>query len=206
MNKNIVFTLTNGLGTINVSEDSILYMHQNNDSAVGGYVLSVDEDKDRETIYVVDEDIATMEAAASKMFSVTLSTEDQALSINANRVVDLSSETWDVYLEGGVTNGVRLVGDQAVFASAESIPGVEIGDTITTSGPDFTLIILSFTSTKQVEVDNNFGALIFNNVPWKIYKGQNSTTRIYYRGIGVDLDTRSVSESTSDIQTLVNAL
>ena len=201
MNKNIVFTLTNGLGTINVSEDSILYMHQNNDSAVGGYVLSVDEDKDRETIYVVDEDIATMEAAASKMFSVTLSAEDQAISINSSRVSSLVPELWKSYSEG---LSPRLQATLFNVNTPEEIADVSIGDTIIV--PGFADVeVVAINSTTQLEITPSFGG-IFLDQPYKIFKGQNPITRVFYRGMGTDLDVRLSSESDTDIQTTINAL
>lgn len=201
MSKNIVFTLTNGLGTINVSEDSILYMHQNNDSAVGGYVLSVDEDKDRETIYVVDEDIATLEAAASKMFSVTLSSEDQAISINSGRVSSLVPELWKSYSEG---LSPRLQATLFNVNTPEEIADVSIGDTIIV--PGFADVeVVAINSTTQLEVTPSFGG-IFLDKPYKIFKGQNSITRIFYKGMGVGLDIKRVSESDTDIQTTINTL
>jgi len=202
MNKNIVFTLTNGLGTINVSEDSILYMHQNNDSAVGGYVLSVDEDKDRETIYVVDEDIATLEAAASKMFSVTLSAEDQAISINSSRVSSLVPELWKSYSEG---LSPRLQATLFNVNTPEEIADVSIGDTIIVTSLGVEVDVVAINSTTQLEVTPSFGG-IFLDQPYKIFKGQNPITRVFYRGMGTDLDVRLSSESDTDIQTTINAL
>lgn len=209
-NKTITFTLTNGNGTINVAEDSILYMSENTDATVGGYILAVDEEADREVIYIVDEDIATMEAAASKMFSVTLVDEGQAISLNANRCNVVDNPTGD-RVDLGVT-GTNTIGldEGSILDAARTLPpnrftdvGVEVGDTLVkvSTGEKFTITSVG-TAVLSFEPEVVFG----NGLLYEINRGGFEDTNIYYRGLGIDFDVREVTESLSEVKNLINAL
>jgi hypothetical protein len=208
-NKTITFTLTNGDGTINVAENSILYMSENTDTAVGGYILSVDEEADREIIYIVDEDIATMEAAASKMFSVNLANEGQVMSLNADRcsVIDnLSGDRLDLNVTGANQSPAlgQLLDTSRLLANPFPSVGVEVGDTLVkiSTNDNFTITF----------VDN---AILFfepSNIlfgigeGYKIVRGGLENSKIYYRGLGIDFDVKEVTESLSEITNLINTL
>jgi len=209
-NKTITFTLTNGDGTINVAEDSILYMSENTNASVGGYILSVDEKADREIIYIVDEDIATMEAAASKMFSVTLVNEGQAISLNADRVNVVDNPTGD-RVDLGVT-GVNTIAlnEGEIFDAGRTTPpnrftdvGVEVGDTLVrvSTGDKFTITSIQ-TAILKFEPEVIFG----NGESYEINRGGIQNTKIFYRSLGIDFDIKEVTESLSDVLGLINTL
>lgn len=208
-NKTITFTLTNGDGTINVAENSILYMSENTDTVTGGYILSVDEKADREIIYIVDEDIATMEAAASKMFSVNLANEGQVMSLNADRcnVIDnLSGDALDLGITGNnVVAGVeagRLVDITRLPASHFDVLGVVPGDVLVIDGVDKYEIV----SVGGNELFFTPEIVLAGSAAYSIERGGIENSKIYYRGLGIDFDVREVTESLSEITNLINTL
>lgn len=209
-NKTITFTLTNGDGTINVAEDSILYMSENTNTSVGGYILSVDEKADREIIYIVDEDIATMEAAASKMFSVTLVNEGQAISLNADRVnvVDnISGDAEDLSITGNNVP-VELEAGRLVDISRGLPPsqfttlGVVPGDVLVIDGVDKYEIV----SVGGNELFFTPEIVLAGSVAYSVERGGIENTKIFYRGLGIDFDIKEVTESLSDVLGLINTL
>jgi hypothetical protein len=209
-NKTITFTLTNGDGTINIAEDSILYMSENTDTVTGGYILSVDEKADREIIYIVDEDIATMEAAASKMFSVNLANEGQVMSLNANRcsVIDnLSGDALDLGITGNNTPGGglaagRLVDITRLPASHFDVLGVVPGDVLVIDGVDKYEIV----SVGGNELFFTPEIVLAGSAAYSIERGGIENSKIYYRGLGIDFDVKEVTESLSEITNLINTL
>lgn len=208
-NKTITFTLTNGDGTINVAEDSILYMSENTNASVGGYILSVDEEADREIIYIVDEDIATMEAAASKMFSVTLANEGQAISLNSDRCNAIDNPSGD-RVDLGITGNNIVLGTgtpgtltdtSKAFPNTFESLGVVVGDTLVVGPARYEIVGLNgstLTFTPAV--------LLGGGVSYSIERGGVEDSKIFYRGLGIDFDIKEVTESLSDIQGLINAL
>jgi hypothetical protein len=208
-NKTITFTLTNGDGTINVAEDSILYMSENTDTVTGGYILSVDEKADREIIYIVDEDIATMEAAASKMFSVNLANEGQVMSLNADRcsVIDnLSGDRLDLNVTGANQSPAlgQLLDTSRLLANSFPSVGVEVGDTLVkiSTNDNFTITSVG-TAALFFEPSN----ILFGiGESYKIVRGGLENSKIYYRGLGIDFDVKEVTESLSEITNLINTL
>lgn len=208
-NKTITFTLTNGDGTINVAEDSILYMSENTDTVTGGYILSVDEKADREIIYIVDEDIATMEATASKMFSVNLANEGQVMSLNADRcsVIDnLSGDRLDLNVTGANQSPAlgQLLDTSRLLANSFPSVGVEVGDTLVkiSTNDNFTITFVD-NAVLFFEPSN----ILFGiGEGYKIVRGGLENSKIYYRGLGIDFDVKEVTESLSEITNLINTL
>lgn len=207
-NKTITFTLTNGDGTINVAEDSILYMSENTNASVGGYILSVDEEADREIIYIVDEDIATMEAAASKMFSVTLANEGQAISLNSDRCNVIDNPSRD-RVDLGITGNNVILGTTpgTLFDTSKAFPntfqslGVVVGDTLVVGPARYEIVGVTGPTLTFTPV-----VLLGGGVSYSIERGGIEDSKIFYRGLGIDFDIKEVTESLSDIQGLINAL
>lgn len=207
-NKTITFTLTNGDGTINVAEDSILYMSENTNASVGGYILSVDEEADREIIYIVDEDIATMEAAASKMFSVTLANEGQAISLNSDRCNVIDNPSGD-RVDLGITGNNVILGTTpgTLFDTSKAFPntfqslGVVVGDTLVVGPARYEIVGVTGPTLTFTPV-----VLLGGGVSYSIERGGIEDSKIFYRGLGIDFDIKEVTESLSDIQGLINAL
>jgi hypothetical protein len=178
-------------------------------TAVGGYILSVDEEADREIIYIVDEDIATMEAAASKMFSVNLANEGQVMSLNADRcsVIDnLSGDRLDLNVTGANQSPAlgQLLDTSRLLANSFPSVGVEVGDTLVkiSTNDNFTITFVDNAILFFEPSNILFGA----GEGYKIVRGGLENSKIYYRGLGIDFDVKEVTESLSEITNLINTL
>lgn len=208
-NKSIVFTLSDGTGTITKSEDDILYMFQ---EVGGNYLLSVDEGKDREVHYIVDEDIATLEAAATKFFSITIADGAVAMSINADKVhatESITSNRTDIGVTGAQTDVLEQPGileDSNRIAPNDRFTsvGVQVGDVLVNTTKDESFVI---TSVGTIVLNFEPSTPVFNiSNGYKILRSLEGNTKIHYRGLGVTFDLLKTFESVDYVKSTINAL
>jgi hypothetical protein len=214
--KGIQFTLSDGSGTIDVYENDILYVAE--DAATGNYRLSVDEGKDREVIYIVDESPSNARSAGSKLFLANLSGLgiESVIAFNADRVITISGseDTEVIRAESTATissgsGGITLLDNTANFSlPPEVLPGDILVNTSTN-------ITTSVSSVKQplpppapqlyIELQvSTVGAAPLEGETYEIYRSL-SPAKILYDSIEVE-KIWEVKESPSTLRSIINAL